>query len=150
MNKEPTCYKNIENLSWIDFILTNKPRSFIKTNTLFTGLSDFHKFALSVFKTTFCKSKPKEITYRNFKNFEEESFNQELRNNLINNNIESYKFFEKVFLGTLNKYAPLKKKYVRANHVPYVAKTLWKAIMRRSNLQTIYFKKRTPESLKKI
>ena len=56
-------------------------------NMFFTWLSDFHKLLLSVFKTTFCKSKPKEITYRHFKNFEEESFNQELRNNLINNNI---------------------------------------------------------------
>ena len=98
MNKEPTCYKNSENPSPIDFTLTNNPRSFFKTNTFFTGLPDFHKLVLSVFKTTFCKSKPKEITYRNFKNFEEESFNQELRNNLINNNIESYEFFKKFFL----------------------------------------------------
>ena len=58
------------------------------------------------------------MTYRNFKNFEEESFSQELRNNLINNNIESYEFFEKVFLDTLNKHASLKKKSVRANHAP--------------------------------
>ena len=128
MKTEPTCNKN---------------------STLFTGLSDFHKLVLPVFKTTFCKSKPKEIIYRNFKNFEEESFNQELKNNLINSSTESYEFFEKVFLDTLNKHAPLKKKSVRANHAPYVTKTLRKAIMRRSNLQTIYFKKRTPESLKK-
>ena len=112
LNKEPTCYKNSENPSCIDLILPNNPRSFSKTNTFFTGFSDFHKLVLSVFKTTFCKSKPKEITYRNFKNFEEEIFNQELRNNLINNSIESYEFFEKVFLDTLNKHAPLKKKSV--------------------------------------
>ena len=73
----------------------------------FTGLSDSHKLVLSVFKTTFYKSKPKEITYRNFKNFKEESFNQELRNNLIKNSIESYNFFEKDFLDTLNEHAPL-------------------------------------------
>ena len=148
MNKEPTCYKNSENPSPIDFTLTNNPRSFFKTNTFFTGLPDFHKLVLSVFKTTFCKSKPKEITYRNFKNFEEESFNQELRNNLINNNIESYEFFEKVFSDTRNIRTPLKKKSFRANHTPYVKKTLRKVIMRRSNLRTINFKKRTPESLK--
>ena len=123
MNKEPTCYKNSENPSPIDFTLTNNPRSFFKTNTFFTGLPDFHKLVLSVFKTTFCKSKPKEITYRNFKNFEEESFNQELRNNLVNNNVKSYKFFEKVFLDALNKYAPLKKKSVRPNHAPYITVT---------------------------
>ena len=51
---------------------------------------------------------------------------------------------------SLNKYAPLKKKSVRANHASYVTKALRKAIMRRSNLQTIYFMKRTPESLRNI
>ena len=149
VNKEPTCYKNSGNSSCIDFILTNNPRSFFKTITPFTGLSDFHKLVLPVFKTTFCKPKPKEIIYKNFKNFEEESFNQELKNNFINSNTESYEFFEKVFLDRINKHAPLKKKSVRANHAPYVTKTFWKVIMRRSNLQTICFKKRTPESLKK-
>ena len=141
MNKEPTCHKNSEKPICIDFILTNNPRSFFKTSSLFTELLDLHELVLSVFKTTFCKSKPKEIAYRNFKNFQEESFNQELKNNLINNSTESYKFFAKVFLDTLNKHAPLKKKSVRANHAPYVTKMLRKAIMRTSNLQTIYFKK---------
>ena len=93
VNKEPTCYKNSENPSYIDFILTNNPGSFFKTSTLFTGLSDFHKLVLSEFKTTFCKSKPKEIIYRNFKNFEDESFNKELKKNLINSSTESYEFF---------------------------------------------------------
>ena len=95
-------------------------------STFFTGLSDLHKLVLSVFKATFSKSKPKEITYRNLKNFEEESFNQKLRNNVINNSIKSYEFFEKSFLGTLNKHAPLKKKSVRANHAPYVIKGVLK------------------------
>ena len=41
----------------------------------FTELSDFPEIVPSVFKTIFLRSKPKEITYRNFKNFIEESFN---------------------------------------------------------------------------
>ena len=76
VNKELICYKNSENPSWIDFILTNNPRSFSKTSSLFTGLWDVHNLVLFVFKTIFCKSKPKEITNRNFKIFEEESFNR--------------------------------------------------------------------------
>ena len=43
----------------------------------------------------------------------------------------------------------LRKKVVRANHDPYVTKTLRKAIMKRPNLQKIYFKKKTADSLKK-
>ena len=52
-------------------------------------------------------------------------------------------------METLNHQAPVKKKLLRANHASYVTKTLRKAIMRRSNLQTKYFNTRTPESLKK-
>ena len=43
----------------------------------------------------------------------------------------------------------MKQKLLRANHAHYVTKTLRKAVMRRSNLQTKYFETRTPESLKK-
>ena len=45
-------------------------------------------------------------------------------------------------------HAPLKKKLLRANHSQYVTKALRKAIMRRSKLEKIYFKKQTNESLK--
>ena len=86
MNKEPICYKNSENPSCIDFILT----ICIDFISLFTGLSDSYKLVLPVFKITFSKSKPKDITYRNFKNSEEESFSQEPKSNLINNSTESY------------------------------------------------------------
>ena len=49
INKEPTRFKNTHNLICIDFILTNSPGSFFKTETLFTGLSDFYKLVISVF-----------------------------------------------------------------------------------------------------
>ena len=54
----------------------------------------------------------------------------------------------KRFLNVLNKQAPLKKKQLRANHASYVSKSMRKAIMRRSYLENIYFKKRTDESLR--
>ena len=56
---------------------------------------------------------------------------------------------KRFFLDNLNHHEPVKKKLLRANHAPYVTKTLRKAITGRSNLQTEYFKTRTPESLKK-
>ena len=39
---------------------------------------------------------------------------------------------------------------LRVNHAPYVTKALRKAIMKRSYLENLYFKKRTPESMKSI
>ena len=41
--KQPTCFKNLENPSYIDLILTNKPRSFQSTCVTETGLSDFQR-----------------------------------------------------------------------------------------------------------
>ena len=50
----------------------------------------------------------------------------------------------------MNKHAPLKKKVLRTNHAPYIAKALRKANMKRSYLEKLYFfKKKTTESLKK-
>ena len=149
VNDRPTCYKNSYKPSCIDFILTNSPLSFHKSNCLFTGLSDCHKLVLSVFKTTFSKSKPKEIIYRNFKKFNEKDFNQELHGRLSTQLIDNYSSFENLFIDVFNRHASIKKKVVRANHAPYVTKALRKAIMKRSHLQKIYLKKRTQESFKK-
>ena len=58
INKNPTCYKNPNNPSCIDHILTNSP----KIENVFKGLSDFHKLVLSVFKLHFSKAKAKKIS----------------------------------------------------------------------------------------
>ena len=49
---------------------------------IFTGLPDFPKLVLSVFKITFTKSKPKEIVYRNYRKFNENNFNPDFQNQL--------------------------------------------------------------------
>ena len=140
--------QNPFNPSNIDLILTNCTKRFFKTDTIFTSLLDFHKLVLSVFKTTFTKSKPKEIVRRNYRKFNENNFNQDLHDQHSSEQPKDYASFEKIFLSIL-EHAPLKKKLLRANHAPYITKALRKAIMRRSYLEKLYFKKRTPSSLKK-
>ena len=88
-----------------------------------------------------------EISYGNFRDFKEDNLNRDLQNRLLAESVEECTPF--VFLDFLNKHAPLKKKIVRANHAPYITKTLRKAIMKRSYLEKVYFKKKTPDSLKK-
>ena len=51
--KDATCYKNPENPSCIDLILTNNPNSFQNSGVIETGLSDFHKMMVTVMKTTY-------------------------------------------------------------------------------------------------
>ena len=62
--KQPTCFKNPENPSCIDLILTNKTRSFQSTCVIETGLSDFHRMTISVLKMHFRKLPPQVISYR--------------------------------------------------------------------------------------
>ena len=109
INKEPPCYENANNPSRIDLFLTNSLRSFYQIET-FTGLSGFHKLVLSIFKTTFTKSKAKAIIHRDFKKFNEQCFNNDLRTELTSKSIRSYGSFENIFLNTLNKHAAIKKK----------------------------------------
>ena len=52
LNKDPTCYKNIDNPSCIDLFLTNSAKSFKSTCTIETGLSDFHKLVVTVLRST--------------------------------------------------------------------------------------------------
>ena len=104
---------------------------------------------LPVYKTTFSKSKPKKIIYRNFKKFNEEDFNQELRGRLSTELVDDDSSFENVFTNVLNRHGSIKRKVIRANHASYVTEALRKAIMKRSQLEKIYFKKRTQENFKK-
>ena len=55
---KPTCFKNPKNPSCIDLALTNKQERLLKAKTVETGLSDFHKMVVSVFKSSFKKQKP--------------------------------------------------------------------------------------------
>ena len=49
--KDSTCFKNPNKPSFIDLLLTKFPKSFLKSQTLETGLSGFHKLTLTVLKT---------------------------------------------------------------------------------------------------
>ena len=48
--KDPTSFKNSDEPSCIDLLLTNFPKPFLKSQALETGLSDFHKLTLTVIK----------------------------------------------------------------------------------------------------
>ena len=80
--KDPTCFKNPENLACIDLILTNKPLSFKNTYVIETGLSDFHKMIVAVMKMHFPKMKPQVVSYRKYKDFQNETFLDSLRHEL--------------------------------------------------------------------
>ena len=76
--KTETCFFK-SSKSLIDLFLTNKPLSFQKTHVTETGLSDYHKLISTFFKSHFTRLRPKVITYRNYKKFDENVFLNDLR-----------------------------------------------------------------------
>ena len=81
---EPTCFKNPQNPSTIDLILTNRPRCFQNSTTIETGLSDFHKLTITVMKSYYPKQTPLIRIYREYKNFDQSLFENKLLHELYN------------------------------------------------------------------
>ena len=144
--KDPTCYKNPDNPSLIDLILTNKSSCFQHSRTYETGLSDFHKMTITVMKMSYIKLKPIVISYRDYKNYNNDKFRVDLAS-LSSQCVDScYELFETNFMNILEKHAPLKSKFLRGNQQPFMNKELSKAIMVRSRLRNIYLKIRSPNN----
>ena len=146
--KEGTCFKKSSNPSTINVFLTNNSSCFQNTKTFFTALSYFHKLVTTTLKISIPKNKSLQIIYRNYKHFSNDSFNDGLKLAFSNTYIQTCEEFEEFFMNLLDHYAPLKKKILRANNALYITKKLRKAIMKRSQLESIYSKTLTEKSLK--
>ena len=107
-----------------------------------TGLSDFLKIIVTVMKTTYEKLKLRIISYRDYKNFCNETFRQILLEKLAAN-CNGFEIFLQICINTLDIFAPCKKKYARGNNMPFMNKPLAKAHMKRSRLRNLYLKKKT-------
>ena len=142
---EPTCYKNPLNPTSIDLMLTNMHKLFQHSKVFDIGLSDFHKMTVTVMKMTYHKLKPKVISYRDYSRYCNENFKRDLTISLQQFHAQNipYELFEKTLMIVLNLHAPIKQKYLRGNHQPFMNKSLSKAIMHRSKLRNIYIKNKT-------
>ena len=144
--KNKTCFKGTG--SCIYLILTNRKCSFKNTSLYETGLSDHHHLIYSVIKTIFKCEEPKKLIYRNYSNFSQKDFQNELLLNIGDEN-NNYLEFEKNFVETLNKHAPKKTKIFRGNHKPHINKILRKTIMKRSQLKNKANKTNDPKDILK-
>ena len=120
--KKPTCFKPQDG-TLIDLMLTNRPRSFLKSQNFEIGLSDCHKLFVSILRASL-----EIITYRDQKRFNQDHFLWDLDSRLIQRELykncdKSYKKLTEIFNGILNHHAPLKQKQVRGNHAPFRALT---------------------------
>ena len=123
--KDKTCFKNPTKPTCIDLLITNMPKCFQDSVVIETGLSDFHKMSATVMKMYYTKQKSSIVHYRKFKNFCNNSFIKDIElllSKLCNQQHVLLKIIKESVNITLDKQAPLKKRYVRANQSPFMNK----------------------------
>ena len=105
-------FKSSMSQSSLDVILTNRPRSFQKAAAITTGHSDYHKMIITTFRSSYTSEPPRNIIYRNYKNFHAQDFLNDLETNLMledqASKFVSYDKFTKIFKEITDKHAPLK------------------------------------------
>ena len=119
----------MQNLSCIDLLLINNAYAFRQTISICTVL-----FVLTLLKAIVPVSQPKEITYRDYKQFDSSKFKNELKNVIAKENTGSCSKLDEQFFESLKKSRTLEKKLFSATHALYISKTLRKAIIKRSVL----------------
>ena len=139
LTKDKTCFKNPTKPTCIDLIVTNRPKCFQDTLVFERGLSDFHKMSVThCTKMYYAKQKPSIVHFRKFKNSCNDSFikvTELLLSKLCGQQNVPFKILKESVNITLDKHAPLKKRYVRANQSPFMNKKLSKEIMKRLRLR---------------
>ena len=144
-----TCFTKTHS-SKTDLILTNNSKSFQKSGTTETGLSDFHKLISTFFKSHFSRLSPKAIYYRNYKNFDESKFIEDLIYTDFSLQSDdpnvNYSFLTREFSKIVEKHALLRKKFNRGNHASFMNKELRKAIYARSRLRNKFCKSLSKEN----
>ena len=107
---------------------------------------------VTVLKNFYKKQRPKIIHYRNYKNFENDNFREDLKKELLKFDITNAPLskFNDTVLSVLDKHAPKKLKYIRSNNCNFMTKELRKAIMNRSKLRNKFLKTRNEESKRRF
>ena len=145
----PTCFTKTHKPT-TDLVLSNKGNCFQKTKVTETVLSDFHKLINIFLRSHFSRLKPIAIYYRNYKKFNEQNFLEDVKNKNFYFNSDdpndNYELITDLFSKIVNKHAPLKKKFLRDNQVPFTNKELHKAIYDRSRLRNRFCKTPTEEN----
>ena len=98
--------------SYIDLILTNRKFCFKNSSTFETGLSNHHHLIYSMLKTTFKKEDSKRLIYRDYKDFNNEYFQNDLKNGQ-SKCPKNYESFENVFVTVFDRHAPRKTNILR-------------------------------------
>ena len=128
-----TCFKNIDNLSCIDLILTNHRKCFQESGTFETGLFDFHNLRYTVTKSYFLKQRPRIINNTNYAKLDNNMFRVLTSFKTIP--VEQFKELIDVTKNVLNKDDPKNKNTLETTKITFMIKSLRKVAMTSNQMQ---------------
>ena len=106
--KEPTCFKSTVPTTK-DLIVTNQKIFFMKLSAYESRLSDFHKLTTAILRKSITRGHPRNILYREYKIFDQQKFENQVRSQLASIKTVNYSQFHEIFLKTLDAIVPIKK-----------------------------------------
>ena len=142
-----TCFKG-SNGTLLDLIIVSKPKRFGATLNFNCGLSDCHNFVLACTKLQHARFRPKLVTYRSYKKFNEENFKYDISCipyqilDVFDNVDEKFWCYNKLIMNVIDDHAPLKKKYLKKPNAPQMNGGLRKAIFKKRMAYNRYRKYR--------
>ena len=126
-----TCFKNPENPSCIDLILTSRRRSSQECHIIESGLLDFNRMTNTFMKVYFKTEAPSITYYRDYKMFNTQHILQDIFVNLQKGNVEIDQLakFAAICKTVLDRHTSIKKRYIRANRGPLINIILQKEVI---------------------
>ncbi len=145
MVNEPTCFKS-NNPTCIDLIVTNVFKRIHNVSCFDNNLSDFHNLVCFSTKFHVPKFNRHAITYRSYKHFNDDKYLYDLSTvpfhvcEIFDSVDDSYWFCSKLLKDVIDEHAPIKKRIIKHNQVPYMNSNLRKAINVRNAFKRKYDK----------
>ena len=125
--------------SLLDVILASHPERYATCGNLHMGLSD-HDLIYAVRKNKLPRAKAREIEYRNMRQFDLEKFLNDLKtvpwsSAYIYDDVDDlWHHWAQLYTEVLDKHAPIKKKRVRGDQLPWITPLIQREISRRNRL----------------
>ena len=145
---EPTCFKSQKG-TLIDPVLVSHKKRILSSFNITCGASDWHNLVGCVTRIHMPRQIPTRIIYRSYKKFNDQSFQDDVGHipfhvtEVFDDIDDQYWAYSKLLGDVLDEHAPLKKKTIRKNQVPYMNGNLRREIFYRNNLKNRYFRNRT-------
>ena len=137
--KEPTRITDTT-ATLLDVAIVSKPDNICRSGVLHIGISD-HSLIYVCRKISFVKKEIKTVNVRNYRNFNQQHFNDDLFHHLtllyweINDRNILWNNFEKTFNYVSDTHAPLRNKRVRSQKTPWLTDTIKLDMNRRDYLK---------------